>query len=104
MVVQPSQNQVTPPQPGSVNRPGSEYRSEGLGIPGPSQPAERLLDIAVGEVKSDDRSQARARRDHPDGRNARPERFFSVSDEPVIRSLIAENRFVPRGSFVNVVI
>jgi hypothetical protein len=104
MVVQPPQNQVTPSQTNGVNRPASEYRSEGLGIPGPTQPAERLLDIAVGEVKSDDRSQARARRDHPDGREARPERFFSASDEPVIRALIAENRLVPRGSFVNVVI
>ncbi|MBV6633307.1 MAG: hypothetical protein KI792_09810 [Alphaproteobacteria bacterium] len=107
MVVQPSQTQVTP---GTTNVPGnnttsrpSEYRADGLGLTGATAPVERLLDIAVGEVRNDDRPQARARRDQAETLE-RPERFFQADDEQVIEALIAEDRFVPRGTFVNVVI
>ena len=108
MVVQPSQTQVAPtgtnlPSNGQVTNRGSELRGDGLGFTGPTAPTERLLDIAVGEVRNDDRQQARARRDQPQTQ-IRPERFFTDSDEPIIQALLADSRLVPRGTFVNVVI
>ncbi|MEO0394268.1 MAG: hypothetical protein AAF213_13685 [Pseudomonadota bacterium] len=108
MVVQPPQTQIAPtgtnvPSNGQVGSRGNELRSDGLGITGPAAPAERLLDIAVGEVRNDDQPQARARRDQQEAQ-VRPERFFSDSDEPIVEALLAENRLVPRGTFVNVVI
>ena len=108
MVVQPPQTQVAPagtnvPSNGQTTARGGELRSEALGLTGPTAPAERLLDIAVGEVRNDDQPQARARREQPEPQ-VRPERFFTDSDEPIIEALLAENRAVPRGTFVNVVI
>lgn len=108
MVVQPSQNQVaatgqgvTPSGPNS-GRTG-DVRGEASNFTGPAAPFKRLLDIAVGEVKNDDRPNARAKRDQSETQ-FRPERLYNDSDESVIQALLAENRVVPRGTFVNVVI
>ena len=108
MVVQPPQTQVAPPgtnapSNGQVTNRGSELRGEAVGFTGPTAPTERLLDIAVGEVQSDTREQARGRQEQPQTQ-VRPERFFTDNDAPVIEALLAENRLVPRGTFVNVVI
>lgn len=110
MVVQPSQNQVAPSAApvgsnNTVNGRVGEYRSDASGQAQATAPSQRLLDIAVGEVRSDGQPQARARRDQQDGEiGAKPQRFFSDRDQSLIDELVSLGHFVPRGSFVNVVI